>query len=216
MNLLIEYIFSFLSKKRYYPRVSLLSFWNKYTHFGRNVLVSYGSKLNNCELGKYTRIRNNVVIHSCKIGAFTCIGRDCRINLAEHPTNLLSINSLFYEEVPNAIRNDWVREIDFQSRKPVTIGNDVWIGEFSSILSGITIGDGAIVAARSVVTKNVPPYAIVAGVPAVIKKYRFNDEIIECLLKLKWWNLSDDLIEKNLSIFTETKITKEKLLEIFN
>jgi tetrahydrodipicolinate N-succinyltransferase len=71
----------------------------------------------------------------------------------------------------------------------VTIGNDVWTGHNVNILSGINVGDGAVIAAGSVVTKDVPPYAIVAGVPATIKRYRFSEKIIERLLSNKWWEL---------------------------
>ena len=70
----------------------------------------------------------------------------------------------------------------------ITIGNDVWIGYEAVILSGVTIGDGAIIGTRSVVTKDVPPYTIVGGAPARVIKKRFSDDVIEKLLKIKWWN----------------------------
>lgn len=78
------------------------------------------------------------------------------------------------------------------------IGNDVWIGADALILSGASIGDGAVVAARSVVTKPVPPYAIVAGNPARIVKYRFDEKTIEEFLRLKWWDLPDEIILRDL------------------
>jgi serine acetyltransferase len=71
----------------------------------------------------------------------------------------------------------------------VTIGNDVWTGHNVNIMSGVNVGDGAVIAAGAVVTKDVPPYAIVAGVPATIKRYRFSDKIVERLLRSKWWEL---------------------------
>ncbi len=79
-----------------------------------------------------------------------------------------------------------------------TIGNDVWIGSGALILSGASIGDGAVVAAHSVVTKPVPPYAIVAGNPARVVKYRFDEATIQELLALKWWDLPDDVIFQRL------------------
>lgn len=78
------------------------------------------------------------------------------------------------------------------------VGHDVWIGEGCLILSGVTIGNGAVVCARSVVTKDVPPYAIVAGNPGVVKKYRFDDETIQALLDSEWWNLPRNVVYSKL------------------
>jgi acetyltransferase-like isoleucine patch superfamily enzyme len=85
-----------------------------------------------------------------------------------------------------------------KTKGDVIIGNDVWIGIEALILSGVKISDGAIIGARSVVTKDVPPYAIVAGNPARVIKNRFDDETINRLLKLQWWNWDDSKIEKYL------------------
>ena len=85
----------------------------------------------------------------------------------------------------------------------VIIGNDVWIAQDVRILVGITIGDGAIIGANSVVTKDVPPYAFVAGNPAEIKKYRFSQKIIDKLLEIKWWNWSKGEIKENIEYFRD-------------
>jgi virginiamycin A acetyltransferase len=87
-------------------------------------------------------------------------------------------------------------------KNPPKIGNDVWIGCNAVIFPGITIGDGAIIGAYSVVTKDVPPYSIVGGNPAKIIKKRFSDKIIEEMLKLEWWNLPDNIINE-LSIIED-------------
>jgi hypothetical protein len=71
----------------------------------------------------------------------------------------------------------------------MNVGNDVWMGHHVNVMGGVTVGDGAIIAAGSIVTRDVPPYAIVAGVPGQIKRYRFADKIIERLLRAKWWDL---------------------------
>ena len=78
----------------------------------------------------------------------------------------------------------------------VVIGNHVFIGVNAIILPNVTIGDNAVVAAGAVVTKDVPPYAVVAGVPAKVLRYRFDEETIKCLLQSEWWNLPDEEIEK--------------------
>jgi chloramphenicol O-acetyltransferase type B len=82
------------------------------------------------------------------------------------------------------------------SKGDVVIGNDVWVGTEAIIMSGVRIGDGAVIGARAVVTKNVPPYAIVAGNPARLIRYRFGSEQIDKLLRLSWWDWTDAVIEK--------------------
>lgn len=79
----------------------------------------------------------------------------------------------------------------------IVIGNDVWIGEDAIIMSGVTIGDGAVIAARSIVTKDVEPYSMVAGSSAKFKKYRFSKDQIEHLLKIKWWDWDEEKIKEN-------------------
>jgi len=90
----------------------------------------------------------------------------------------------------------------------VIIGNDVWVGENSTIMSGVKIGDGSVIGCSSLVTKDVPPYAIVGGNPAKIIKYRFSEEIIEKLLTIKWWDWSDDKIRENIDLLSSSNINK--------
>lgn len=85
--------------------------------------------------------------------------------------------------------------------KPINIGNDVWIGAHAIILGGVNIGDGAVIAAGAVITKDVQPYAVVAGVPAKVIKYRFDDNTINHLSELKWWEWTDDEIFKKKDFF---------------
>ena len=89
----------------------------------------------------------------------------------------------------------------------VVIGNDVWIGTESIIMSGVTIGDGAVVGARAVVTKDIPPYSVVAGNPAAIKKKRFSDDIIQSLLEIKWWNWDDQKIARHIPLLLNNDIS---------
>jgi lipopolysaccharide biosynthesis protein len=85
------------------------------------------------------------------------------------------------------------------------IGNDVWIGNDVTIYSGLTIGDGAVIAGQSVVTNTVPPYAIVAGNPARIVKYRFDEDTIRDLLEVKWWELPESFIRSLVDIDSDIK-----------
>jgi acetyltransferase-like isoleucine patch superfamily enzyme len=90
----------------------------------------------------------------------------------------------------------------------VTIGNDVWVGTGATIISGVTIGDGAVIGACSVVTKDVPPYAIVAGNPATIIRKRFDEETINQLLKIKWWNWDIQRIKENIPLLLSVDVKK--------
>ena len=86
----------------------------------------------------------------------------------------------------------------WDNKSDIVIGNDVWIGYEAVILAGVTIGDGAIIGARAVVTKDVPPYTIVGGVPAKPIRRRFSQQTIECLEKLRWWDWPRERIAKNI------------------
>jgi len=140
---------------------------------------------------------------ACRIGRYCSIGESVQIGRGNHPMTWLSTNPVFYLRdlftpgssfgwAPDmkAYAPDLTHTAPLPVVQPVEIGNDVWIGHGAFIRPGITIGDGAVVAAMSVVTKDVPAYAIVAGNPAVIKKYRFPIEVCERLVRAKWWRLA--------------------------
>lgn len=130
------------------------------------------------------------------VGAFCSIGERCIFGHGEHPSNYLSTSPYFYFEELNYKSQTTPAYPKFWLPKHIIIGNDVWIGDGVFIKNGITIGDGSIIGARSVVTKDVPPYAIVAGSPAKIIKYRFDEKRIKELLKLRWWDLDDAIIKQ--------------------
>lgn len=147
--------------------------------------------------GRRTELR-----HVAMIGRFCSIAYNIMAGVEEHPHDFLSPNPMFQgafdwkqavefrEEnaaILSASSHVWWSRRDTQFDK-IVIGSDVWIGEGALIRRGITIGDGAIIAARSVVTRDVPAYAIVAGSPAKLLRYRFEQPVIEALLKLNWWS----------------------------
>lgn len=145
------------------------------------------------DVGKYSGMNESCFIARATMGAFCAIGARTAINPFNHPSDWLSINEFQYH--PNSF--DWVDEYNDFVRlertpdmfKHVAVGNDVWTGHNVNVMAGVSVGDGAIIAAGSVVTKDVPPYAIVAGVPATIKRFRFPERTVERLLRLKWWDL---------------------------
>jgi acetyltransferase-like isoleucine patch superfamily enzyme len=144
-------------------------------------------------IGKYFGMNEHGFVARATVGAFCAFGARTAINPFNHPTDWLSINEFQYH--PRSF--DWVPEYnDFKrlERTPemfhhVTIGNDVWTGHNVNILPGVNVGDGAVIGAGSVVTKDVPPYAIVVGAPAKVQRLRFKEKVIERLLKARWWDL---------------------------
>jgi len=96
----------------------------------------------------------------------------------------------------------------FEKAGDTKIGNDVWIGSEAMIMPGVTIGDGAIIATRAVVVKDVPSYGIVGGNPAELIKYRFNKEDIDKLLKIKWWNWNENKVKENMNLICSSNINK--------
>ena len=138
-----------------------------------------------------------------KIGRFCSSAQEVMFVLsADHYTNHIS-------SYPYKV---WImkEEQEGTSKGNITVDDDVWIGFRSTILSGVHIGQGAVIAAGSVVTKDVPPYAIVGGVPAKIIKYRFTPDQIEFLQQFKWWNMPEDWIRENWQMFEDIEKFAEK------
>lgn len=158
----------------------------------------------------YSYIGKCSIIHDTKIGKFCSISACCVIGLPSHPTNHLSTSPLFTSP-SNALKETWVYEKVYKSEISVDIGNDVWIGYGAMIPNNIKVGDGAIIAAGAVVTKDVPPYAIVGGVPARVIKYRFSQDVIGRLLQLHFWDHSINEIKKNIDLFKKPDLTVEDI-----
>ncbi|MBF4465679.1 CatB-related O-acetyltransferase [Flavobacterium sp. LC2016-12] len=133
-------------------------------------------------------------LNSIEIGSFCSIARNVTFQESTHYTNRISTHYILQHVFKETGE-------DITSKGPIKIGNDVWIGTHSVILSGVTVGDGCIIASNSVVNSDIPPYAIVGGSPARIIKYRFDDETIKKLLKIKWWDWEIEKIKKNKELF---------------
>jgi acetyltransferase-like isoleucine patch superfamily enzyme len=139
--------------------------------------------------GAFTDIRPGSRLSRCTFGRFCSIGPQVNFGSPEHRMDGLSMASVFGGDLEWAKRDRGfpvVRGTVFYSF--TTIGHDVWVGNGAFIRAGITIGHGAVIGARAVVTKDVPPYAVVAGVPARVVRYRFPPELVSRLLAVEWWN----------------------------
>ena len=165
-------------------------------------------------LGFGSYIGKNSSIVSARVGKYSCIGPYVRITSGIHPTDMVSMHPAFFSTRKQAgftyVDEQKIDEKVNRKEYYTSIGNDVWIGDSAILIQGVTVGDGAVIAAGAVVTKDVPPYAVVAGVPAKIIRYRFSEEEIKKLLEIKWWCKDKDWLIKNANEFADLKLFLEK------
>lgn len=152
-----------------------------------------------CYVNKYSYFTENTVLNpEVYIGRYTSIGSNCHIGAGHHDYKGLSTSQM-WRWIPGKNDRKLLTENNGDKESYNTIiEDDVWIGSNSTIFAGVRVGVGAIIGAGAVVTKDVPPYAIVVGVPAKILKFRFEDEVISRLLKSQWWELeAEEMVNVN-------------------
>lgn len=149
----------------------------------------YGSSI-----GPYSYVTRNTLIQNTEIGSFCSISEDCLVGMPSHPVEMVSTSPVFLKG-KNYLGKRFASHAHAATAR-TTIGSDVWIGARAMIKSGVTIGHGAVIGAGALVTKDVPPYAIVGGVPAKVIRHRFDQEMVEALLKLEWWNFSEEKLKE--------------------
>lgn len=161
----------------------------------QTAVINSGSSIVNSFIGAYSYCGYDCEIVNCKIGKFCSISDNVFIGGSEHPMNWVSTSPVFQNVKHSGPKKRFAL---FDLKEPIltTIGNDVWIGHNVSIKQGVNIGDGAVIGMGAVVTKDVEPYSIIVGCPAKIVKYRFEKNIINDLLKLQWWNYSEEELKK--------------------
>lgn len=158
------------------------------------------NKIHNSTLGRHSYTGANTVILYAEVGNFCSISWNVSIGGANHDYSKLTTHSFLYNDYDN-LRPEEERAVYDRFDTPCVIGNDVWIAANVCICRGVKVGDGAVIGAGTVVTKDVPPYAIVVGNPAKVLKYRFEQQKIDELLAMQWWNWSDEKIKENFEIF---------------
>lgn len=186
--------------QQYFQKRHFYKMWRT-KNYHNNTAPTGMFNMEHVEIGRATYGGINVLdfgsSHSLKIGSFCSIGPNVMFLLsADHRIDTISTFPFKVKCLG--------QESEAVSKGDIILEDDVWIGYGATIMSGVHIGQGAVVAAGAVVTKDVPPYAIAAGVPAKIIKYRFNDELIEELLKIDYSKLSNEDIENHIKeLYTE-------------
>lgn len=195
---------------------------------GNNVNVNESTTISNCEigseckiladcylsnvsLGNYSYINSNSFVLRARIGKFCSIASHVYIGPGTHPMDFISTHPFtFLKEFGNLIPHDDDEIIIQRDRRSIDIGNDVWIGQGVIIMDRIKIGDGAIVGAHAVVTKDVEPYAIVVGNPAKKIRSRYSEDMIKALIAIKWWDWEKAKLRERVRDFRDIKSFIEK------
>lgn len=175
------------------------------SEFGNFNVVFNDVLMESCVLGDHTYVQKKATIFNADIGRFCSIASGVSIGPGIHKIDGVSTHPVFYLHNTPLAKEFCDKDL-FVSSKRTSVGHDVWIGEKAIVLDGVTIGTGAIVAAGSVVTKDVEPYSIVGGLPAKHIKYRFDEKEIEALLKSEWWNYSEEWLLNNYKLFSSPQI----------
>ena len=207
--LLKKFYYEFRYRKKHLRIQYMAQFTN--CNFGQHNTLYEGAQLTDVSLGDYSYIGARNKLSRVSVGKFCCLGPEIIAGLGRHPSSdYVSSHPVFYS--PNAQAGiTFADKSYFKETDEINIGNDVWIGARAIILDGVSIGDGAIVASGAVVTTNIPPYAIVGGVPAKLIKYRFQPAQIKTLLAIKWWDREESWLRKNFQKFHHA----ESLIDFF-
>lgn len=201
-----KYILGFL-KNLFNPAVSFFAKIDNLSKVDKKAKIYRKATVFNSKIGSYSYLAKRSSAVYAEIGKFCSIGHGSNIGLGHHTLDKLSTSPIFTEK-HNGTGHSWSNHSTEYPYKKIIIENDVWIGSRVMVMGGVKIGNGAVVAAGSIVTKDVPPYAVVAGVPAKIIKYRFSEKIITELLQIKWWNFSENKLRNNLDLFQDSNVEK--------
>lgn len=197
---MLKYILGLL-KNLFNPAVSLFNKIDNASEIDHRSKIYSGCQVTHSKMGRYSYLGRKSRLIYTEVGDFCSIAGGAVIGMGTHTLKNISTSSIFTEK-NNGTKHSWIEEsVVEQPFEKVIIGSDVWIGSDVMVLGGVTIGNGAIIGARALVTKDIPPFAIVGGVPAKIIRYRFPEEQVRKLEDLKWWTWSEEKLKANLSLF---------------
>ena len=172
--------------------------------FGAYVELGDGCIVTESEIGDYTYLFADNDVYGSSVGKFNSIATGVRLNPVQHPMReRVAAHHLTYRAAHYGLGEDDPAIIEWRRGMRVTTGNDVWIGHNAVVMGGVTLGDGAVVAAGAVVTHDVAPYEIVGGVPARHMGWRYDEETIAALLRIRWWDWSHDTLRERLQDFND-------------
>lgn len=167
-------------------------------------------KYSGIPVGRYTYGYQHLYSSSVKsIGAFCSIAEGQIVVPNDHRLDWVTTSPIASLKEFSFATQDFMDDYMPEYKRKIIIGNDVWIGARCTIFEGVTIGDGAVIAAGSIITRDVPPYAVIGGVNRLLK-YRFREEIIEKMLKIKWWDWNDDKIRENIELMQDVETFIDK------
>jgi len=158
------------------------------SRFGAYCEVGARTKVAECSFGDYSYIVNDADIIYATVGKFCSIAAHTRINPGNHPLERVALNHFTYRSSAYGLGEDDADFFQWRRDHHVTLGNDVWIGHGAILLPGVSVGNGAAIGAGAVVSKDVPPFAIVVGVPGRVLRHRFAPEIVAALERIAWWD----------------------------
>lgn len=187
-------------KNLFNPAVSVLAVTDDASEINRLAKINRFAKVVKSRIGRYSYLGIGSWAVNADIGSFCSIANGVNIGLAEHTLTHLSSSPIFTEK-HNGTGHSWTDKDFYLPHKRTVIGNDVWIGYRALVRGGVSVGNGAVIGAGAVVTKDIPPYAIVGGIPAKVIRFRFSEDTIKLLEELKWWEIEDEMLKKNISLF---------------
>ena len=171
------------------------------SRFGRWCEVGARSRVAESRFGDYAYVANDSDIMHTEVGPFCSIAAQVRINPGNHPLQRVALNHFTYRSSAYGLGEDDAAFFAWRREHKVVLGPDVWIGHGAVILPGVTIGTGAAIGAGAVVSKDVPDFAIVVGVPGRVLRYRFTPEVIAALHRIAWWNWPHERLGEAMADF---------------